>query len=69
MIIHTPRTFFKFGLKQKTTWIGLIGFICFFYKDIHTLVHNILTSAALVQKIITGLGFLSLVLFNRYKNK
>jgi hypothetical protein len=73
MIIHTPKSFCQYGWKQLSTWIGLVllamFFVCIFYQDLHTLVHNVLTSNSLSEKIITGLGGAVFIAFNRFNGK
>lgn len=71
-MFHTPGSFLKFGWKQPSTWIGiflLCWFVYSFYGDIHTLIHNILIDTGLVEKIITGIGGVSLIAFNKFKDK
>jgi hypothetical protein len=72
MIIHSPKSFCQYGWKQLSTWVGIslliIFFICLFYQDLHTLIHNVLTSNSLSEKIITGLGGAGFIAFNKFKS-
>jgi hypothetical protein len=71
-MFHTPKTFLKFGLKQKTTWFGIILVICFIYsfrQDFKYLISHVLRDPSLIGSIASGLGGSALVLFNRYKPK
>lgn len=65
-ILHTPNSFIQYGFKQVSTWLGIALFIAVFYQDIHTLIHNVLTSSMLSEKIISGLCGIILILFNRF---
>lgn len=62
---HTSKSFKKHGFKQISTWAGIFVFVCIFDNDLLVLVHNVLTSANLAEKLATGLAGLALVLFNK----
>ncbi len=64
-MLHTPKSFVKYAGKQTSTWIGLIIFIIVFRKDLFELVHNVLTSSMLSERIVTGLCGTILILFNK----
>lgn len=66
---HSKNSFKKYGLKQISTWLGIIVFVCLFDNDLLTLVHNVLTDANLAEKIATGLGGFVLIMFNKKENK
>lgn len=66
---HSRNSFKKCGLKQFSTWIGVIVFVCLFDKDLLTLVHNVLTDANLAEKIAAGLGGFVLIMFNKKEDK
>ncbi len=55
MKFHTPKSFIKHGLKEKSTYIG-IAILCgwFFFKDIHDLIHNILVNPMLANSLVRG---------------
>ncbi len=67
--LHNKESFKRHGLKQISTWIGVIVFICLFDNDLLTLVHNVLTDANLSEKIAAGLGGFVLIMFNKKENK
>ena len=67
--LHSTESFKKYGLKQISTWIGVIVFICLFDNDLLTLVHNVLTDANLAEKIAAGLGGFVLIMFNKKESK
>jgi hypothetical protein len=70
VIIHTPKTFVKYGWRQLTTWIGFVimGWFGYsFYADIHTMIHNVLTSAELTQGLVPIFVGAICVIFNRFK--
>lgn len=67
--LHSKESFKKCGLKQVSTWIGVIVFVCLFDNDLLTLVHNVLTDANLAEKIATGLGGFVLIMFNKKEDK
>lgn len=79
MKFHNLQTFFKYGWKQLTTIIGLLLIIWFIYSfrhDFGILISGVLTSADLVNKIVSGLGLIIsgiggsfLVIFNKFKGK
>lgn len=51
--MHNLKSLITQGLKEKSTYIG-IGLLLFgivFYDDIHTLIHKILTSDELVNRL------------------
>ncbi len=64
---HSKESFKRYGLKQASTWLGLVIFMCFFGKDVITLVHNILTDIDLASKIAGGLAGVIMVLFDKLK--
>lgn len=66
---HNIQSFKKCGLKQLSTWVGILIFICVFNDDILILVHNVLTDANLAEKIATGLGGFVLIMFNKKGRK
>ncbi len=73
-MFHTPKTFFKFGWKQWTTWGGIFAFAWFlynFHEDIINLIHTVLRNPELSLKIVealgTGIGGLIGICFNRFK--
>lgn len=66
---HTCQSFKKCGLKQVSTWVGIIIFVCVFDNDLLALVHNVLNNANLSEKLATGLSGLALVWFNKMENK
>ena len=67
--LHTAQSFKKHGLKQLSTWAGLIVFVCVFDTELLTLVHNVLNSANLAEKVATGLSSLVLIAFNKIEKK
>lgn len=67
--LHTSQSFKKHGFKQISTWVGVFIFICIFDNDLLVLVHNVLTSANLTEKLTTGIAGAILVLFNKCENK
>jgi hypothetical protein len=62
---HTCKSFKKCGLKQLSTWAGILIFVCVFNKDFVDLVNNVLTSDNLAQQVVVGLSGLIMVFFNR----
>ena len=64
--LHNTESFKKYGFKQISTWVGVLIFICVFDDDLLVLVHNVLTSANLSEKLATGLAGAILVLFNKW---
>lgn len=67
--LHSKESFKKTGLKQISTWVGIIIFVCVFDKDLLVLVHNVLTDANLAEKIAAGLGGFVLIMFNKKEDK
>lgn len=65
---HSKQSFMKYGLKQASTWLGIVIFICFFGKDLIALVHNVLTDIDLASKIAGGLAGVIMVFFDRLKD-
>jgi len=51
--MHNIKSFIFQGLKEHSTWIGIFGiaFGIVFYNDIHTMIHKILTSDELVNRL------------------
>jgi len=68
-MFHTIESFKKHGLKQISTWSGIAIFIFLFEDDLMGLVHNILRSANLAEKLATGLAGFVLVSFNKLGKK
>jgi hypothetical protein len=68
-IFHTVESFKKYGFKQLSTWAGIAIFILLFEDDLMGLVHNILRSANLSEKLATGLAGFVLVSFNKLGKK
>lgn len=66
---HTIESFKKHGFKQVSTWMGVIIFICVFNNDLLMLVHRILISENLAEKLATGLAGFVLVWFNKLGKK
>ena len=66
---HTLQSFKKHGLKQVSTWLGIVVFTLMFGNDLITLVHNVLTDAALAEKLAAGLSAIILVWFNKMGSK
>lgn len=66
---HTRESFKKVGLKQTSTWIGIIIFICVFHEDFFSLIHNILDNASLTEKLSAGLASLAITWFNKIEKK
>lgn len=67
--LHTIKSFSKHGWKQASTWLGILIFVCIFYNDVLILVHNVLTSETLSEKIAAGLAGAILILFNKHESK
>ena len=70
MKFHSLNSFITKGLKEYTTWIGIVilfGWI--FSKEIHQLISNILTSHELSIRIVDGLSTLIAFLFILFKHK
>jgi hypothetical protein len=54
MKLHTLRTFFKYGYKQKTTLIGcfmLCGWI--FRAELHVLINNLANNPKIIDAVST----------------
>lgn len=66
---HTRESFKKFGLKQTSTWVGIILFICVFHEDVFGLMHNILDNASLSEKLGAGLASVVITWFNKIDGK
>lgn len=52
---HTWKSFINQGLRERTTYVGLaiIIFTWLYYREINTLIINVLTSPQLASTIIT----------------
>ena len=61
-MFHNIESFKKMGVKQLTTWAGIFIFSLVFNNDLFVLVHNILTSDNLAEKIAAGLSGAILIL-------
>jgi len=68
---HNLESFIKHGLKEWSTWVGIavLLFGAVYYKEINQLIHNVLTSQLMADKIIDGLAILAGFLFIIYKEK
>lgn len=69
--LHNLSSFVNKGLKEKSTWLGLIIIIFgwSFYKEIHQLISNILLSPEFANKILDGICTLAGFMFILYKEK
>lgn len=69
---HNPKTLFTQGLKEKNTWIGigLLIFGCIYYKEIDTLIRNLLSSNDLIISLanVAGTAIGAYLVFKRDGN-
>jgi hypothetical protein len=55
--LHSFDTFIKFGLREKSTWIGiLLLFGWVYHKEIDALITRVLTSNELATYLINGVA-------------
>ena len=64
---HNLESFKKHGFKQLSTWAGVLLFVLIFNDELFILVHNVLTSANLSEKLSAMFSGAILVMFKGRK--